>query len=341
MTQYHYQDQFAQPAQPPPGHQQQGPQQLAGQFAQRFQMLAATIEQVIRGKREAVELALICLFAEGHLLVEDVPGTGKTTLARSIAAAVDAEWRRVQFTPDLLPSDITGVSIFNQAHQRFEFHQGPVFANIVLADEINRASPKTQSALLEVMEERRVTVDAEPHPVPRPFLVVATQNPVDMDGTYPLPEAQLDRFLMKISVGYPGHAAEVEVLKGVPTGLQLDRLQAVARASDVAGMIDFATRVHVADPVYDYIVALCGATRTSPHLRLGASPRGSLALLRAARVKAAAAGRHYVVPEDVKALAVPVIAHRLILTPEAELRDVTAAAVLGEILAGTPVPQAA
>ncbi|SEK92467.1 AAA family ATPase [Nonomuraea pusilla] len=341
MTQYHYQDQSAQPAQPPPAYQQQGPQQLAGQFAQRFQMLAATIEQVIRGKREAVELALICLFAEGHLLVEDVPGTGKTTLARSIAAAVDAEWRRVQFTPDLLPSDITGVSIFNQAHQKFEFHEGPVFANIVLADEINRASPKTQSALLEVMEERRVTVDAEPHPVPRPFLVVATQNPVDMDGTYPLPEAQLDRFLMKISVGYPGHAAEVEVLKGVPTGLQLDRLQAVARASDVAGMIDFATRVHVADPVYDYIVALCGATRTSPHLRLGASPRGSLALLRAARVKAAAAGRHYVVPEDVKALAVPVIAHRLILTPEAELRDVTAAAVLGEILAGTPVPQAA
>jgi MoxR-like ATPase len=321
--------------------QTQQPAALAGQFAQRFQMLAANIEQVIRGKREAVELALVCMFAEGHLLIEDVPGTGKTTLARCIAASVDAQWGRIQFTPDLLPSDITGVSIFNQAHQKFEFHQGPVFANIVLADEINRASPKTQSALLEVMEERRVTVDAEPHPVPRPFLVVATQNPVDMDGTYALPEAQLDRFLMQISVGYPDHVSEVEVLKGMPSGPQVDRLPVVARASDVAGMIDFATRIHVADPVYDYIVALCAATRHNPHLRLGASPRGSLALLRAARVKAAAAGRHYVVPEDVKALAVPVLAHRLIRTPEAELRDVTAANVLGELLAGMPVPQAA
>ncbi|WP_326638453.1 MoxR family ATPase [Nonomuraea fuscirosea] len=348
MNQYNYGDQFEQTAQPyqqqpqvPQQQVAQQPAQLAGQFAQRFQLLASNIERIIRGKHEAIELALICLFAEGHLLVEDVPGTGKTTLARSVAASVDAEWRRIQFTPDLLPSDITGVSIFNQAHQKFEFHQGPVFANIVLADEINRASPKTQAALLEVMEERRVTVDAEPHPVPRPFLVVATQNPVDMDGTYPLPEAQLDRFLMKISVGYPDHVSEVEVLKGMPTGPQVERLPVVARASDVAGMIDFASRIHVADPVYDYIVALCGATRTSPHLRLGASPRGSLALLRAARVKAAAAGRHFVVPEDVKALAVPVLAHRLILTPEAELREVTAAAALGEILAGMPVPQAA
>ncbi|WP_336205545.1 AAA family ATPase [Nonomuraea sp. LPB2021202275-12-8] len=328
MTQYVYE-------------QTQQPAALAGQFAQRFQLLATNIEQVIRGKREAVELALVCLFAEGHLLIEDVPGTGKTTLARSVAASVDAEWRRIQFTPDLLPSDITGVSIFNQAHQKFEFHQGPVFANIVLADEINRASPKTQSALLEVMEERRVTVDAEPHPVPRPFLVVATQNPVDMDGTYALPEAQLDRFLMQISIGYPDHVSEVEVLKGMPSGPQVDRLPVVARASDVAAMIDFATRIHVADPVYDYIVALCAATRVNPHLRLGASPRGSLALLRAARVRAAAAGRHYVLPEDVKALAVPVLAHRLIRTPEAELRDVTAANVLGELLAGMPVPQAA
>ncbi|MEV0233039.1 MoxR family ATPase [Nonomuraea sp. NPDC050786] len=366
MSQYNYQDQFEQTAQPyqqqfEQPYQQQPPQQLeqpyqqleqpyqqpqqsaqlAGQFAQRFQLLATNIERIIRGKHEAIELALISLFAEGHLLVEDVPGTGKTTLARSLAASVDAEWRRIQFTPDLLPSDITGVSIFNQAHQKFEFHHGPVFANIVLADEINRASPKTQAALLEVMEERRVTVDAEPHPVPRPFMVVATQNPVDMDGTYPLPEAQLDRFLMKISVGYPDHVSEVEVLKGMPTGPQVERLPVVARASDVSGMIDFASRIHVADPVYDYIVALCAATRTSPHLRLGASPRGSLALLRAARVKAAAAGRHYVVPEDVKALAAPVLAHRLILTPEAELREVTAAAALGEILAGMPVPQAA
>ncbi|HEX4813138.1 MAG TPA: MoxR family ATPase [Nonomuraea sp.] len=354
MTHHHYQDPPDQaappyqqhqpvlhPPQPPqqPGHQQAAA--LAQQFAQRFQLLAANIERIIRGKHDAIELALICLFAEGHLLIEDVPGTGKTTLARSLAASVDAEWRRIQFTPDLLPSDITGVSIFNQAGQKFEFHHGPVFANIVLADEINRASPKTQAALLEVMEERRVTVDAEPHPVPRPFLVVATQNPVDMDGTYPLPEAQLDRFLMKISVGYPDHASEVEVLKGMPTGPQVEHLPAVARGSDVAGMIEFAARIHVADPVYDYIVALCAATRSNPHLRLGASPRGSLALLRAARVKAAAAGRHYVLPEDVKALAGPVLTHRLILAPEAELREITAAAVLGEILAGMPVPQAA
>ncbi|GAA3466762.1 AAA family ATPase [Nonomuraea roseola] len=311
---------------------------MAGQFAQRFQLMAGNIERAIRGKREAVELALVCLFSEGHLLMEDVPGTGKTTLARSVAASVDAEWRRIQFTPDLLPSDITGVSIFNQAHQKFEFHQGPVFANIVLADEINRASPKTQSALLEVMEERRVTVDAEPHPVPRPFMVVATQNPVDMDGTYPLPEAQLDRFLMKISVGYPDHYSEVEILKAGP---QVDRLPQVARASDVAAMIDFAGQIHVADPVYDYIVALVASTRANPNLRLGASPRASLALLRASRVRAASTGRHYVVPEDVKALAVPVIAHRLILTPEAELRRRTAADVLGEVMAGMPVPQAA
>ncbi|WP_455432758.1 AAA family ATPase [Streptosporangium soli] len=313
---------------------------LAEQFAQRFNLLAENIERVIKGKREAVELALVCLFSEGHLLIEDVPGTGKTTLARSIAASVDAQWRRIQFTPDLLPSDITGVSIFNQTTQKFEFHQGPVFANIVLGDEINRASPKTQSALLEVMEERRVTVDSEAHSVPRPFLVVATQNPVDMDGTYPLPEAQLDRFLMRISVGYPDHAAEVEVLKGMPTGPQVERLPMVARASDVAGMIDFATRIHVADPIYDYVVGLVTQTRTSPEVRLGASPRASLALVRAAKVRAAAAGRHFVVPEDIKALAVAVLAHRLVLTPEAELRERTAEALVGEILAGIPVPQA-
>ncbi|MDF5752337.1 MoxR family ATPase [Spongiactinospora sp. TRM90649] len=325
------------------GHAEQGQGDtaaLAGQFAQRFNLLAENIERVIRGKREAVELALVCLFAEGHLLVEDVPGTGKTTLARAIAASVDAAMRRIQFTPDLLPSDITGVSIFNQATRQFEFHQGPVFANIVLGDEINRASPKTQSALLEVMEERRVTVDSEPHPVPRPFLVVATQNPVDMDGTYPLPEAQLDRFLMKISVGYPDHVAEVQVLKGMPSGPQVERLPVVARASDVAGMIEFATRIHVADPIYDYLVGVVAATRVFPEVRLGASPRASLALLRAARVRAAAAGRHYVVPEDVKALAVPVLAHRLVLSPEAELRERTAGDVVGEILAATPVPQA-
>ncbi|WP_262843113.1 AAA family ATPase [Sphaerisporangium corydalis] len=313
---------------------------LAVQFQQRFHALAGNIEQVIRGKRETIELALVCLFSEGHLLIEDVPGTGKTTLARSLAASIQAELRRIQFTPDLIPSDITGVSIYSQAHQRFEFHPGPVFANLVLADEINRASPKTQAALLEVMEERRVTVDAESHPVPRPFMVLATQNPVDMDGTYPLPEAQLDRFLMCVSVGYPDHASEVEVLKGMPAGPKVEHLPLIARAADVAGMIDFVTRIHVADSIYDYVVALVSATRRSPEVRLGASPRASLALLRASRVMAAAAGRHYVIPEDVRALVAPVLAHRLILTPEAEMRDRTATSVIESTLAATPGPQA-
>ncbi|WP_340137751.1 MoxR family ATPase [Bailinhaonella thermotolerans] len=316
------------------------PAAMAGHFAQRFHALAGNVERVIQGKRDSVELALICLFSEGHLLLEDVPGTGKTTLARSLAASVEASWRRVQFTPDLLPSDITGVSIFNQGANSFEFHPGPVFANIVLADEINRASPKTQAALLEVMEERQVTVDAVPHLVPRPFMVVATQNPVDMDGTYPLPEAQLDRFLMRISMGYPDHAAEVAVLRGMPTGPRIETLPVVARSQDVSWMIEFATRVHVADPMYDYVVAVVAGTRRSPDVRLGASPRASVALLRAARVRAVAAGRHYVVPEDVKALAAPVLAHRLLLTSEAELRGQTAAQVVGEVLAATPVPQA-
>ncbi|MDL4774648.1 MULTISPECIES: AAA family ATPase [Thermomonosporaceae] len=313
----------------------------AGRFAQMFAGLAGSIERVVRGKREKVELALVCLLSEGHLLVEDVPGVGKTTLARAISASVDAKWTRIQFTPDLLPSDITGVSIFNQGAAAFEFHAGPIFANLVVADEINRGSPKTQSALLEVMEERRVTVEGVPHPVPRPFMVIATQNPVDMDGTYPLPEAQLDRFLMRISMGYPDHRAEVALLAGAPTGAVLDRMPPVAAREDVARMIEFAGRLHVAAPLHDYLVRVVAATRGHPELRLGASPRAGLALLRAARVRAAAAGRSYIVPEDVKALAVPVIAHRLIVTPEAELRDRTGADVVAEVLAGVPTPQAA
>ena len=314
---------------------------LAGRFAQLFGALVGNIERVIRGKRENVELAMLCLLSEGHLLLEDVPGTGKTTLARTIAASVDARWTRIQFTPDLLPSDVTGVSIFNQASSKFEFHPGPIFANIVVADEINRGSPKTQSALLEVMEERRVTVDGRPQPVPRPFMVIATQNPVDMDGTYPLPEAQLDRFLMKISMGYPDHASEVAVLAGMPTGPLVDQLAKVAGRDDVKNMIDFAGRIHVAPPLYDYIVHIVATTRQHPDIRLGASPRASLALLRAVRVRAAAAGRSYVVPEDVKALATHVIAHRLMLTPEAELRGRTPAELVAEALGRVPVPQAA
>jgi MoxR-like ATPase len=314
---------------------------LAARFARLFGALVGNIERVIRGKRENVELAMLCLLSEGHLLLEDVPGVGKTTLARTVAASVDAQWTRIQFTPDLLPSDVTGVSIFNQATSKFEFHPGPIFANIVVADEINRGSPKTQSALLEVMEERRVTVDGRPQPVPRPFMVIATQNPVDMDGTYPLPEAQLDRFLMKISMGYPDHASEVAVLTGMPTGPLVDQLAKVAGRDDVKNMIDFASRIHVAPPLYDYVVHIVATTRQHPDVRLGASPRASLALLRAVRVRAAAAGRSFVVPEDIKALATHVIAHRLMLTPEAELRGRTAAELVAEALGRVPVPQAA
>jgi MoxR-like ATPase len=307
-------------------------------FAQRFHALVSNIEQVVRGKHEVVELALTCLFSEGHLLVEDVPGVGKTTLARCLAASVAASWHRVQFTPDLMPSDITGVTVYNQHANAFEFHPGPVFANVVLGDEINRASPKTQSALLEVMEERRVTVDARSHPVPRPFIVIATQNPVDMDGTYALPEAQLDRFLMRVSMGYPDRAAEVSVLQG--GGHQVDTLPTVASLEEVAWLIDVATRVHVAPTLYDYIVEVAAASRTAGDLRLGASPRGSVALLRAARVRALSQGRTFATPEDVRALAVPVLAHRLMLTPEAELRGRTGPDVIGDVLQGVPVPQA-
>jgi MoxR-like ATPase len=312
----------------------------AGYFCQRFGAAADNIEQVVRGKREVVELALTCLLAEGHLLIEDVPGVGKTTLARCLAATAGATWHRIQFTPDLLPTDITGVSVYHQGSQRFEFRPGPVFANIVLGDEINRASPKTQSALLEVMEERRVTVDATAHPAPRPFMVIATQNPVDMDGTYPLPEAQLDRFLMRLAVGYPGHEAEVAVLAGNPAGPQAEELPAVAAPAEVARLIELAARTYVARPLHDYIVQLAAATRASHDVRLGASPRGSVALLRAVRVRAAAAGRGYAVPEDVKALAPHVLAHRLLLTPEAQLRDRTAAGVISDVLASVPVPAA-
>ncbi|WP_239066984.1 AAA family ATPase, partial [Actinomadura bangladeshensis] len=249
---------------------------LAGRFAQLFGALAGSVERVVRGKRDRVELALICLLAEGHLLVEDVPGVGKTTLARAMAASVEAKWARIQFTPDLLPSDITGVSIFNQGTKAFEFHPGPIFANLAVADEINRGSPKTQSALLEVMEERRVTVEGVPHPVPRPFMVIATQNPVDMDGTYPLPEAQLDRFLMRISMGYPDHRAEVALLAGAPTGATLDRLPPVLGGEDLARAIDFAQRLHVAAPLHDYLVRVVAATREHADLRLGASPRAGI-----------------------------------------------------------------
>ncbi len=307
-------------------------------FVQRADALRRNIEQAVRGKPDTVRLAVICLLAEGHLLVEDVPGVGKTSLARALAASVDGSWHRIQFTPDLLPSDVTGVTVYHQGRETFEFRPGPVFANLVIGDEINRASPRTQSALLEVMDERRVTVDGVAHDVPRPFLVIATQNPVDMDGTYPLPEAQLDRFLMRLSVGYPDHDAEVEILESQRTGSMVDRLGPVMTADEVATMIRLAMSVHVSAEVQSYIVRLANQLRATPALRLAASPRASLALMRAAQVAAAMAGRSFVLPEDVKALAVPVLAHRLIVTPDAQLAGHQAADLVEHALTQVATP---
>ncbi len=318
------------------------PPTLTQDEVQRFADIAArlstNVSSVVLGKPEVVKLALAGLFAEGHLLFEDVPGVGKTTLARAIAASVRGEWRRIQFTPDLLPSDVTGVTIFNQGTRQFEFHGGPIFANIVVADEINRASPKTQSSLLEVMEERYVTVDGHRHAVPRPFLVVATQNPIEMDGTYRLPEAQLDRFLMRLSVGYPEESVEVQVLKGAAAGRSPDYLGAVTDTDTVAQLVRLTNRVFVADPLYTYAVRLAAATREHKQVRVGVSPRGAIALSRAAQAYALMDGRPYVVPEDVKALVEPVFAHRVLLAPDATMRGVTATEVLTTVVESVTAP---
>jgi MoxR-like ATPase len=312
------------------------PQHVPG-FAALAGRLAEAIGTVVLGKPEVIRLALTALFAQGHVLLEDVPGVGKTTLARALAAVVRGQWRRIQFTPDLLPADVTGVTIFNQANHAFEFHAGPVFANIVIADEINRASPKTQSALLEVMEEHRVTVDGVPHPVPQPFLVMATQNPVEMDGTYRLPEAQLDRFLVKLSVGYPDEAVEIEVLRGA-AHRSPDALEPLTETATVGDMIRMAQRVHIAEPLYAYAVRLATATRNHPLVRVGVSPRGVIALTRAARAFALIAGRDYILPEDLKTLLGPVFAHRILLSADAQLRGVTPAEVLADAVRSVPVP---
>jgi MoxR-like ATPase len=310
-------------------------------FAQLFDALTTNVEQVIQGKSEQVRLALVCLFAEGHLLIEDVPGVGKTSLAKAIARSISGTWHRIQFTPALLPSDVTGVSVWNRAQNQFEFRPGGVFANVVLADEINRASPKTQSALLEAMEERQVTVDAHSFRLERPFVVIATQNPIELEGTYPLPEAQLDRFLMRIPMGYPDRDAEVAILESQGTArVDVDELRPVASAPDIVLAADSVAGIHVATAIQAYIVDLADATRRHHELALGVSPRGALALQRAARAYAASTGRDYVLPDDVKLLAPAVLEHRLLVTPEAELRGRLVDDVLRDVLQSVAVPGA-
>ncbi|MCK7622126.1 MoxR family ATPase [Streptomyces sp. RS10V-4] len=298
-----------------------------------------SVEAVIEGKPEVVRLALTVLLAEGHLLIEDVPGVGKTMLAKALARSIDCSVRRIQFTPDLLPSDITGVSVYDQQRQEFEFKPGAIFAQIVIGDEINRASPKTQSALLESMEERQVTTDGQSYPLPSPFMVVATQNPVEMEGTYPLPEAQRDRFMARVSIGYPSPAAELRMLDVHGGASPLDALRPVAHAHEIVRLTEAVRAVHVAEAVRRYAVELVAATRHHPDLRLGASPRATLHLLRAAKAAAALAGREFALPDDVQGLAVPVLAHRLLPTAQAQLSRRSAEQVVLEIVQRTPVPE--
>jgi len=302
------------------------------------QRIAANIELVIEGKADTIRLGLTVLLAEGHLLIEDVPGVGKTKFAKALARSIDCTVRRIQFTPDLLPSDITGVSIYNTESRDFEFKPGPVFANIVVGDEINRASPKTQAALLECMEERQVTVDGVTYPVGSPFLVLATQNPIDMEGTYPLPEAQRDRFTARISMGYPDHAAEIAMLAEQASVDPLDTLPPVSDAREVRALIEAVRAVHVAESIKAYAVDLAEATRQSPDLRLGASPRATLQLLRAAKAWAALGGREYVIPDDIQGLTTPVLAHRLLLTAETQISGRTAEDALTKIVGSVPIP---
>ena len=307
-------------------------------FATSFEAIVTNIEQAIEGKEDPIRLALVCLVAEGHLLIEDVPGVGKTSLAKALARSIDCTWRRIQFTPDLLPSDVTGVTVYSRATGTFEFRPGGIFANIVLGDEINRASPKTQSALLEAMEERQVTVDATTYRLEAPFMVIATQNPIEHEGTYALPESQLDRFLLRIRMGYPDRASEIEMLDSHATLSPVDQLAPVVAATDVQDMVEIAQSVHVAPSLKSYIVDFAAATRNHPAVALGMSPRSSLALQRVARARAASLGREYVVPDDIKALAIPTLGHRMVLTPESQLSGITTEDIVQEILGSVPVP---
>jgi MoxR-like ATPase len=310
----------------------------ASWFAQTFRLMADNIGQAVAGKQRTIHFALTCMLTEGHMLIEDYPGTGKTMLAKALAATVKGSHNRIQFTPDLLPSDVTGVTIYDQRKQTFDFHEGPIFATIVLADEINRASPKTQSALLEVMEEGRVTVDGVGHPVGRPFMVIATQNPIEQAGTYRLPEAQLDRFLMKTSIGYPDHDATVSVLADAAIRDRTRSVQPVITAEAVAQMSELADQVHVDPAILAYVSRLAEESRRHPSVKLGLSVRGCLALVRCAKTWAIASGRNYVVPDDIKTLAHPVMCHRVLLDAEAQFGGVTVDQVIDQILDAVEPP---
>ncbi|KKC29109.1 MULTISPECIES: MoxR family ATPase [Caldanaerobacter] len=304
----------------------------------KVEKIIENIEKVIIGKREAVELVIIALLAEGHVLIEDVPGVGKTSLVKALAKSINASFRRIQFTPDLVPSDVVGVTVYNQQKREFEFKPGPIMSNIVLADEINRTSPKTQSSLLEAMEEKQITVDGVTYPLPKPFMVLATQNPIEYEGTFKLPEAQLDRFMIKIEIGYPSEAEELEILANFEEKNPLEELKPVVNAEEVIKMQEEVKKVYVEDIVRNYIVNLVSSTRKSKAIRLGASPRATLNLMRSAQARAYCQGRDYVLPDDVKALAVPVLSHRIILRNEEKFEGLDERMFIKNIVDTTKVP---